>query len=176
MTIDPSISVGRIFAGVLFALAFSGCVGRAETSGIDTPVIAHAERAQPLAAEAPGSPAAHEQNSPSAPLFGKSAIIAGQPQSTSSTPLRLGTFSTVPTPLRNFPRVVSTGRCAPIYRNGTSGSCIAEKPCRGYGIRNDEKQVLCMCYTTNGGCDTQSRCDAHVHACIPDNEESSESE
>lgn len=92
----------------------------------------------------------------------------GQAKSTSDTPPPVKPFSGIATPVRDYPRVASSGRCAPFYKNGTRGSCIAEKPCRGYGIRNDQNEALCMCYLTHGGCDAKSRCDDRAHACVAD--------
>jgi hypothetical protein len=92
----------------------------------------------------------------------------GQAKSTSDSPPPTAPFSSIAIPVRDYPRVASSGRCAPRYRNGTQGSCIADKPCRGYGIRNDENAVLCMCYLTHGGCDAKSRCDDRAHACVAD--------
>jgi hypothetical protein len=92
----------------------------------------------------------------------------GQAKSTSDSPPPTRPFSSIATPVRDYPRVASSGRCGPRYKNGTRGSCIADKPCRGYGIRNDENEVLCMCYLTHGGCDSKSRCDDRAHACLAD--------
>jgi hypothetical protein len=94
--------------------------------------------------------------------------MIGQAQSTSDRPPATRPFSGVATPVRDYPRVASSGRCAPLYKNGTRGTCIAEKACRGYGIRNDKNEVLCMCYLTHGGCDAKSRCDDRAHACVAD--------
>jgi hypothetical protein len=91
-------------------------------------------------------------------------------ESTSATPPHLSSFSAVVVPVRDYPRVASEGKCAPIYRNDTHGMCIAAKPCRGYGIRKDDEQVACMCYLTVGGCDEKSRCDRESHGCVPDTE------
>lgn len=91
-----------------------------------------------------------------------------QAQSTSETPPATRPFSGIAAPVRDYPRVASSGRCAPLYKNGTRGACIAQKPCRGYGIRNDQNEVHCMCYLTHGGCDAKSRCDDRAHACVAD--------
>ena len=93
---------------------------------------------------------------------------APKSESTSATPPHLSSFSAVVVPVRDYPRVASEGKCAPIYRNGTHGMCIAAKPCRGFGIRKDDEQVACMCYLTVGGCDEKSRCDRESHGCVPD--------
>ena len=102
------------------------------------------------------------------PVSDPSADLVSQAKSTSGNPPPTPPFSSIATPVRDFPRVASSGRCAPRYKNGTLGSCIASKPCRGYGIRNDENEVLCMCYLTHGGCDAKSRCDDRAHACVAD--------
>ena len=107
-----------------------------------------------------------ESSAPAAPT--EQVAKPQEPTSTSSVAPPTMPFSGVATPVRDFPRVASSGRCAPLYKNGMRGNCIVEKPCRGYGIRNDENQVLCMCYLTHGGCDAKSRCDDRAHACVAD--------
>jgi hypothetical protein len=107
-----------------------------------------------------------ESNAPPAPT--EQVAKPQEPTSTSAVAPPTTPFSGIATPVRDFPRVASSGRCAPLYKNGMGGNCIAEKPCRGYGIRNDENQVLCMCYLTHGGCDAKSRCDDRAHACVAD--------
>jgi len=96
------------------------------------------------------------------------AARTGQAKSTSDSPPPTRPFSSIATPVRDYPRVASSGRCSPLYKNGTRGNCIAGRACRGYGIRNDENEVLCMCYLTHGGCDAKSRCDDRAHACVAD--------
>jgi hypothetical protein len=116
------------------------------------------------AARAPAEQAAKPESEQSAAV----STRPGEPTSTSEVPPPIKPFSGLATPVRDYPRVAGNGRCAPLYKNGTRGNCIADKPCRGYGIRNDENQVLCMCYLTHGGCDAKSRCDDRAHACVAD--------
>ena len=111
---------------------------------------------------------AEQTSKPAADSHPASAPPTGQAKSTSDSPPRTLPFSSIATPVRDYPRVASSGRCAPLYKNGTRGACIADKPCRGYGIRNDKNEVLCMCYLTHGGCDAKSRCDDRAHACVAD--------
>lgn len=120
----------------------------------------------------PAAPAAKPASDASATL----ATRPGEPTSTSEIAPPIKPFSGLATPVRDYPRVASRGRCAPLYRNGTRGSCIADKACRGYGIRNDENQVLCMCYLTHGGCDAKSRCDDRAHACVADTKQNTPDE
>jgi len=115
-----------------------------------------------------------QQHAP--PARAASTARPGQPTSTSEIAPPIKPFSGPATPVRDYPRVASSGRCAPLYNNGTRGNCIADKPCRGYGIRNDENQVLCMCYLTHGGCDAKSRCDDRAHACVVDTPQKSDDE
>jgi hypothetical protein len=117
--------------------------------------------------EAEGSAQEHAPQPPT-DARADTAAHAGQAKSTSDSPPPTRPFSGIATPVRDYPRVASSGRCAPRYKNGTRGNCIAEKPCRGYGIRNDGNEVLCMCYLTHGGCDAKSRCDDRAHACVAD--------
>ena len=114
--------------------------------------------------QAPGGEAAKAATDGS----GDTPARAGQAKSTSDTAPPTHPFSGIATPVRDYPLVASSGPCAPLYKNGTHGTCIADKPCRGYGIRNDQNEVLCMCYLTRGGCDTKSRCDNRAHACVAD--------
>jgi hypothetical protein len=102
------------------------------------------------------------------PIAAEAIAKNQEPASTSAVAPPTKPFSGVATPVRDYPRVASSGRCAPIYKNGMRGNCIADKPCRGYGIRTDDNQVLCMCYLTHGGCEAKSRCDDRAHACLAD--------
>jgi hypothetical protein len=108
-------------------------------------------------------------------LSGCSKHETGQPGPVSSTPPKIHPFPPVK-PVRDYPRVASEGGCAPTYRNGTRGACIANKPCRGYGVRNDKSEELCMCYLNRGGCDPKSRCDLLAHGCVPDTNNPNDSE
>lgn len=70
-------------------------------------------------------------------------------------------------PLINRPHVPSKGDCAPKYPNGLIGSCINDKPCRGFGELLDDGRVLCLCYASPE-CREGYRCDAMVKHCVPE--------
>ena len=178
MNFAQSSGARAAVAGFLLAVAVAVGSVRADAPLVE-PTSAEAKHQGPTKGAASAIdrfPAESEHAASPGAALGAVATAADQPRSTSSTPPAVGSFSKVAVPLRNYPRVASAGRCAPLYRNGTRGACIAEKPCRGYGIRNDENQVLCMCYLTSGGCDAKSRCDGHVHACVADTKVQEESE
>lgn len=68
-------------------------------------------------------------------------------------------------------QVASSGDCAPKYANGLSGTCINNKPCRGFGfLAEDGKTAVCACYATASGCNQDQRCDAIKKACVPEKE------
>lgn len=180
MNIGPLRGIWVSVAGLVLSLPIAGCDFGPDVLIADASANAPADTrerpatgAEAAARRAPVGAATEASASAIAP---PPTSVAGKPQSTSNTPPPTRPFSTVVVPLRNYPRVASTGRCAPTYLNGTRGTCIAEKPCRGYGIRDDANQVSCMCYVARGGCDLKSRCDDHVHACVADTKKPVESE
>jgi hypothetical protein len=65
------------------------------------------------------------------------------------------------------PPVASEGDCAPSYANGLVGTCVDNKPCRGFGVRSARGAAVCACYARDGGCDPGSRCDAVKKTCVP---------
>jgi hypothetical protein len=74
-------------------------------------------------------------------------------------------------PIETFPameRVAGQGDCAPAYANGSRGSCINSRPCRGYGMRGASGAVECRCWARAGGCGERERCDIIVKRCVPD--------
>ncbi|MFL6234825.1 MAG: hypothetical protein ACJ76N_16950 [Thermoanaerobaculia bacterium] len=68
----------------------------------------------------------------------------------------------------NLEIVASQGDCAPRYANGSTGSCINSKPCRGYGMRSSAGAVECRCWAKAGGCGETERCDIILKRCVPD--------
>jgi hypothetical protein len=72
--------------------------------------------------------------------------------------------------VQRLPRVESSGDCAPHYKAGGEGSCINNKPCRGFGVRDETGRILCSCYGTIGGCSEGQRCDARKVTCVPEDE------
>lgn len=78
-------------------------------------------------------------------------------------------FRTTGQPAPLLPRVPSRGDCAPRYRNGEQGTCVNDKPCRGFGVL-DGKQVICACFVRRGGCDANERCETHQSRCVKESE------
>ena len=72
--------------------------------------------------------------------------------------------------VQRLPRIESEGDCAPRYKNGMLGACIAGKECRGFGVRDKNGKALCTCYGLKGGCGEGQRCDDEKLACVPEGE------
>ncbi len=70
-----------------------------------------------------------------------------------------------PVPLRAA--VASRGGCEPRYGNDRTGTCIDNKPCRGFGVLENGRAV-CMCFATRGGCAEGQRCDTRGAQCVRD--------
>jgi hypothetical protein len=70
----------------------------------------------------------------------------------------------------NAPAVASQGECAPRFKNGLTGTCINNQPCRGFGVLNDKHQAECSCYGLGGGCQEGQRCDTIRKSCVPEDE------
>lgn len=78
-------------------------------------------------------------------------------------------FRTTGQPAPLLPRVPSRGDCAPRYRNGEQGTCVNDKPCRGFGVL-DGKQVICACFVRREGCDEHERCEVRQSRCVKESE------
>lgn len=78
-------------------------------------------------------------------------------------------FRTTGQPAPLLPRVPSRGDCAPRYSNGEHGTCINDRPCRGFGVL-DGKQVVCACFVRRGGCDQNERCEVRQSRCVKEPE------
>ena len=72
--------------------------------------------------------------------------------------------------IQRLPRIESEGDCAPRYKNGMLGACIAGKECRGFGVRDKNGKALCSCYGLIGGCGEGLRCDDEKLTCVPEGE------
>jgi hypothetical protein len=88
----------------------------------------------------------------------------------SSVEPRYGDFTTKPEPVPHRPAVASRGGCEPRYKSGRTGTCINDKPCRGFGVLENE-QVACMCFAVRGGCEEGYRCDPRGTECVKEDEE-----
>ena len=87
---------------------------------------------------------------------------------TSSVEPRFVDFASKAEPVLARESVASKGDCAPRYHKaGATGTCIAEKPCRGFGILENGR-AICACYARRGGCSTDERCDPRGAQCVKD--------
>jgi hypothetical protein len=91
-------------------------------------------------------------------------------QPVSDQPPKLEPHSTPASVLVNAPPVASKGDCAPRYKNGLTGTCINNQPCRGFGVLDEKRQAECSCYGIAGGCRTGQRCDTIRKSCVPEEE------
>jgi len=81
-----------------------------------------------------------------------------------------GDFTSKPEPVPHRPAVASSGGCEPRYKGGRTGTCINDKPCRGFGVL-ENKQAVCMCFAVRGGCEVGYRCDPRGAECVKEEEE-----
>lgn len=91
-----------------------------------------------------------------------------QAEPVSATPPEVPPFSSKIQPLRELPEVPSRGGCEPRYRNGMSGTCINDKPCRGFGIEDPAQGAICACFERIGGCAEDERCERRGAQCVKD--------
>lgn len=71
--------------------------------------------------------------------------------------------------MKRLPRVESVGDCAPRYKIGGQGTCIENKPCRGFGVQDEKGNIVCTCYGAPG-CAEGQRCDDRKLVCVPEDE------
>lgn len=90
-----------------------------------------------------------------------SPVAQGQPKLERITPVQ---------PAVARPVVASQGNCAPLYAVGGSGTCINNKPCRGFGVRAENGSAACTCYGKDGGCGDGQRCDLVKKRCVSEKE------
>jgi len=80
-------------------------------------------------------------------------------------------FSSKPDLIPQRPPVASRGGCEPRYKKaGLTGTCINNKPCRGFGVLENDRAV-CVCFAKRGGCDEGFRCDPRASQCVKEDEE-----
>ncbi len=103
---------------------------------------------------------------------GRSSAPPAQPgaESVSSVEPAHGEFATRPEPVAQLPPVASSGGCEPRYRNGRTGTCIYDQPCRGFGVLERDR-AECRCFATRGGCAEGYRCDTRAAECIREDED-----
>ena len=77
---------------------------------------------------------------------------------------------TSPAPLKQLQRVESIGDCAPRYKLGGAGMCINNRPCRGFGVKDEAGKIFCTCFGDMGGCNEGQRCDDRKLSCVLENE------
>jgi hypothetical protein len=92
-------------------------------------------------------------------------------EATSSRPIDPAALrqEAVPNAMKRLPRVESVGDCAPRYKIGGQGTCIENKPCRGFGVQDEKGNILCTCYGAPG-CAEGQRCDDRKLVCVPEDE------
>ena len=83
---------------------------------------------------------------------------------------RHGDFKSQAEPTPHLPAVASQGGCEPRYKGGRTGTCINNKPCRGFGVL-ENGQAVCTCFAVRGGCEVGYRCDPQGAACVKEDEE-----
>jgi len=86
----------------------------------------------------------------------------------SSVPPATHPFSEQVRPAKPLQRIASVGGCEPTYLNGTKGSCVGGKPCRGYGVIDEAGHEQCECFLHRGGCQSAFRCEEVRADCVPD--------
>ena len=90
-------------------------------------------------------------------------------QAIASVKPRDSQFTSRPALLPHLPAVASRGGCEPRYTNGRTGTCINDKPCRGFGML-ENGQAVCACFATRGGCKEGYRCDTRGAECVKEDE------
>jgi hypothetical protein len=89
---------------------------------------------------------------------------------TSAVEPRFDDFASKADPIPQREAVASKGDCAPRYRKaGLTGTCIEEKPCRGFGVLENGR-AICTCYATRGGCAADERCEPRGAQCVKDDD------
>jgi hypothetical protein len=73
------------------------------------------------------------------------------------------------TEIENRPIVAGRGDCAPKYASGEMGTCVNNRPCRGFAMLEKTGQVTCRCWAVAGGCREGERCDGVRKECVPEN-------
>jgi hypothetical protein len=64
------------------------------------------------------------------------------------------------------------GDCAPRFPNGMRGTCINNKPCSGFGVKDASGTLECDCFGVKGGCGEGLVCSARKRACVkPEDDE-----
>jgi len=59
------------------------------------------------------------------------------------------------------------GDCAPRFANGMRGTCINNKPCNGFGVKDKRGTLTCECFGVKGGCAEGTVCSVIKRACVP---------
>lgn len=91
-------------------------------------------------------------------------------EATTAQPSGMVPIESTARPLPSRPLVLGEGNCAPRVGERVIGTCINNRPCRGYGERDARGQVQCACFGQAGGCDERSRCDLVKKECVPSGE------
>ena len=91
------------------------------------------------------------------PSVSEAPIVLGEPFSAVIPPGRMEIY-------------YGEGDCAPRYPNGMQGTCINNRPCNGFGFKDDQGQWQCACFATKGGCKAGSICSMRARGCTGAND------
>jgi hypothetical protein len=58
------------------------------------------------------------------------------------------------------------GDCGPRFPNGMRGTCINNKPCSGFGVKDASGNLECDCFGVKGGCSEGKVCSVRKRACV----------
>ncbi len=58
------------------------------------------------------------------------------------------------------------GDCAPTFANGMRGTCINNKPCNGFGVKDEKGEMKCDCFGVRGGCGEDLVCSVIRRTCV----------
>jgi hypothetical protein len=104
----------------------------------------------------PGMPKAEKPKEPA----GMSSVSAVEPKA--------GAPVTSATAFENRPLAASKGECGPRYANGERGTCVNNRPCRGFAMTEKSGAIVCRCWAKEGGCGETERCDGVRKECVPE--------
>ena len=58
------------------------------------------------------------------------------------------------------------GDCGPRFPNGMRGTCINNKPCSGFGVKDASGNLECDCFGVKGGCSEGKVCSVRKRSCV----------
>ena len=60
-----------------------------------------------------------------------------------------------------------SGGCEPVFPNGARGTCINNRPCNGFGFRDENGRLSCRCFAVPNGCAEGLVCSRRLRECVP---------